>query len=115
MVSRFMDNVKDDRYYLKKIIADLEFMIDHTQGKTQAEIEANPLLIDSVHFRLIQISENTDRLSKEFKETHTHLPWRAIKGMRNLIVHDYGTVDLTIVCDTVFNSVPELYKELKSL
>lgn|GEM_PF-5760409 len=33
-----MDNVKDDKYYLKKIIADLEFMIDHTQGKTQEDI-----------------------------------------------------------------------------
>ena len=39
----------------------------------------------------------------------------AIKGMRNVIVHDYGIVDLTIVCDTVLNSVPALYTDLKAL
>ena len=46
-----MDNVKDDRFYLEKIVADLKFVIDHTQGMTQAEMTENDLLIDSVIFR----------------------------------------------------------------
>lgn len=110
-----MDNIKNDNYYLEKIISNLEFLIEHTKGKTQAEIESNPLLVDSIHFRLIQVSENNDKLSTAFKEKYNYLPWRAIKGMRNLIVHDYGTVDMTIVCDTVLNSVPELCEELKKI
>lgn len=110
-----MDNVKDDSYYLAKILGDLEFMIEHTKGKTQDEIEKDPLLLDSIMFRLIQISENNDKLTPAFKENHKELSWRAIKGMRNRIVHDYGFVDLQIVYDTVVNSVPELYNTLKKL
>lgn len=30
MVSRFMDNVKDNRYYIEKILADLQFVMKHT-------------------------------------------------------------------------------------
>ena len=51
-----MDNIKNDRYYLEKIISDLEFIIEQTKGKTQNEIEENILLIDSIMFRIIQIA-----------------------------------------------------------
>lgn len=110
-----MDNVKNDRYYLEKIVADLEFMIEHTKGLSKAELESNEVLIDSIMFRLIQVAENSDKLSSSFKDAHDELPWKAIKGMRNRIVHDYGVVDLTIIYDTVINSVPELHSILDKL
>ena len=110
-----MDNKKGDRYYLEKIISDLEFMIDHTKGKTKEEIESDELLIDSIMFRIIQISENNNRLSDQFKEAHKDVPWLAVKGMRNRIVHDYGYVDLTVVYDTVINGIPDMYEKLKSI
>ena len=108
-----MDNKKGDRYYLEKIISDLEFMIDHTKGKTKEEIESDELLIDSIMFRIIQISENNSRLFDQFKEAHRDVPWLAVKGMRNRIVHDYGYVDLTVVYDTVINGIPDMYEKLK--
>ena len=110
-----MDNVKNDSYYLKKILGDLEFMIEHTKGKSLDDIERDPLLLDSIMFRFIQISENSDKLTKEFKEVHSKLEWKSIKGMRNRIVHDYGFIDMKIIYETVVNSVPELYNALKDL
>ena len=53
-----MDNVKNDKYYLEKIISDLGFIIKHTKGKTKDEIEGDDLLVDSIMFRIIQIAEN---------------------------------------------------------
>ena len=32
-----------------------------------------------------------------------------------MIVHNYGAVDLSIVYDTVTNSIPELYKMLSNI
>lgn len=110
-----MDNEKNDAYYLKKIISDLMFVMEYTSGISQEQIENNPLLIDSIMFRIIQIAENNDRLSSDFKNNYSNVPWRSIKGMRNLIVHDYGTVDLSIVYDTVVKSIPEYYKILSAI
>lgn len=110
-----MDNIKNDAYYLKKILTDILFMMEHTNGKTMDEIEKDALLLDSIMFRFIQISENSDKLSSEFKDLHKELPWRSIKGMRNSIVHDYGFIDMQIIYDTVTKSIPELYNALKSL
>ncbi len=110
-----MDNVKNDQYYLEKIKTDLMFIMDHTAGKTKEEIEADELLIDSIMFRIIQISENNGKLSDEFKAAHKDVPWLAIKGMRNRIVHDYGYVDLTIVYDTVIHGITEMYEKLNEI
>ena len=110
-----MDNTKNNQYYVDKILTDLKFVIDHTQGKTQQQIECDDLLVDSIMFRVIQIAENSMKLDEEFQKKNSHIPWRAIRGMRNMIVHNYGAVDLAIVYDTVANSIPELYKMLSTV
>ena len=110
-----MDNTKNNQYYVDKILTDLKFVIDHTQGKTQQQIEGDDLLVDSIMFRVIQIAENSMKLDEEFQKKNSHIPWRAIRCMRNMIVHNYGAVDLAIVYDTVANSIPELYRMLSSV
>lgn len=110
-----MDNRKTDQYYIQKIITDLRFIITHTENISQGELEENEILTDSVMFRLIQISENSDRLSDEFKQQYSTIPWRAMKGLRNRIVHEYGNVVLSIVYDTVKQDIPELLQNLEQL
>ena len=110
-----MDNRKTNSYYIKKIITDLAFIINHTEGLTQAQLEANEVLVDSVMFRLIQIAENSDKLTDAFKEQYKTIPWRAVKGLRNRIVHEYGNVDLSVVYDTVRNDIPKLLHILEEI
>ena len=38
-----------------------------------------------------------------------------MKGMRNRIVHEYGSVDLSVVYDTVMHDIPELLTMLKEI
>ena len=66
-------------------------------------------------FKLIQISENSDRLTDDFKTNYNYVPWRAMKGLRNKIVHEYGNVDLAVIYDTVKNDIPQLLNELKEI
>ena len=103
-----MDNRKDNVYYTGKIITDLRFILSKTDGLSKEELEKDEVLTDSVMFRLIQISENSEKLTPEFKQNHPAIPWRAIRGLRNRIVHEYGHVDLGIIYDTVFNDLPVL-------
>ncbi len=110
-----MDNVKNDRYYLDKIIFDLKFIIEHTSGKNKSEIEEDEVLLDSIMFRIIQIAENNNKLTSEFKEKHNAIPWLAIKGMRNRIVHEYGEMNISIVYDVVKNGIPDMYAKLTKI
>ncbi len=110
-----MDNVKNDAYYVGKILKDLRFIISHTQNLTLEELENNEILCDSILFRLIQISENSLKLTSAFKEKHKEMSWQAMKGMRNRIVHEYGDVQLDIVYQTVTQNIPELCKLLETI
>ena len=65
-----MDNLKDDLYYVERIKKDLKFVIDHTAGKSIEEVKADELLMDSIMFRIIQISENNGKLTEQFKLSH---------------------------------------------
>ncbi|MBE6593192.1 MAG: DUF86 domain-containing protein [Ruminococcaceae bacterium] len=110
-----MDNVKNDVYYVKKILKDIKFIIDKTEGVTLEALEDNEVLCDSILFRLIQISENSGKLTVEFKQAHREIPWQAIKGMRNKIVHEYGDVKLDVIHQTVTEDIPKICELLEAL
>ena len=75
----------------------------------------NEILQDSMMFRLIQISENAEKLSLDFRNSYKHIPWKAMYGLRNKIVHDYGHVDFQIVFDTLKTDVPDLLEIIGSI
>ena len=46
---------------------------------------------------IVQIGENVGGLSDEFKEKYDSIPWRDIKGMRNITTHKYDNMDVVIL------------------
>ena len=110
-----MDNIKNDLYYVKKMLNDIKFIMVKTNGITLQELKDDEVLCDSALFRLIQISENSIKLTQEFRDAHKDIPWQAIKGMRNRIVHEYGEVNFGIVYDTITVSIPDICKKLEDL
>lgn len=69
----------------------------------------------SCNMCIIQIGELANRLSDEIKESNKNIPWRAIRGMRNLHAHDYENVDMEIVWNTLLEDIPVLKKSLEEL
>lgn len=110
-----MDNIKDDDYFIEKIKTDLKFVIDNTNDISYEEMIENPFLVDSIMFRIIQISESISKLSNGFTSKNSFIPWSSIKGMRNKIVHDYGMINTHVVYKTVKESMPEMYKQLQNI
>ena len=107
-----MDNIKTDSYYIQKIQRDLKFIVEHMRNVDIEELNANEVLLDSMLFRMIQLSENAKKLSDEYKMRNREIPWCAMYGLRNRIVHDYGNVDLKVVYETLKNDIPELLELL---
>ena len=68
-----------------------------------------------IAFRMIQISENAGSLTDVYRKEHASIPWRALYGLRNRIVHDYGHVDLSIVYSTLKKDIPDLLEKIRAL
>lgn len=108
-----MDNEKTDSYYIEKIRKDLEFIVEHMRKVDIEELNANEVLLDSMMFRMIQLSANAKKLTDEYRLTHGKIPWGAMFGLRNRIVHEYGNVDLKVVYETLKDDIPELLELLE--
>jgi uncharacterized protein with HEPN domain len=55
---------------------------------------------------LHRIGEAVARLGEEFIRAHPTVAWRRMKGMRNLLAHDYGAVDYNIVWNALAHDLP---------
>ena len=41
-------------------------------------------------YKIQVIAETLGKVSQDFKDSHTEIPWKNIKGMRNQLSHNYG-------------------------
>jgi uncharacterized protein with HEPN domain len=61
------------------------------------------------------IGEAARRISESFRAQHPEIPWRQIVGLRNILSHDYGSVDDGRVFAVAQSRIPELITQLKRL
>ncbi len=54
------------------------------------------------------IGEAAYKLTDEFVESHTDVPWKVIRGMRHYLVHEYYQVSKEGLWDTLINDIPSL-------
>ena len=65
--------------------------------------------INAVSMCILQIGELANGLSEEYRsETKEEMPWRMIRGMRNLLAHAYAEMDEHVLWETVVNDIPML-------
>ena len=65
--------------------------------------------MDSVSMNLLQIGELAGKFSDAYvQKTKPQMDWRAIKNMRNMFAHDYGSMDKDRIWQTATEDVPAL-------
>ena len=66
-------------------------------------------------FALIQIGEYSKRLSSELKDEHPEIDWKNVAGMRDFIVHNYMSVNISRIRSTVLDKIPSLGEKCRSI
>ena len=97
-----------DSEYLIDIVASARLVLTYVEGVRREEFLKDTRLQDSVIRRLGIIGEAAGRLSPEFRERHSEIPWSAMTGMRNRMIHGYDDIDMDIVWNTSQESIPSL-------
>ena len=72
------------------------------------DFKNDSLYHNAVCMCLMQIGELANHLSDDFKSTYKQIPWSAIRGMRNIVAHEYGSIDFEIVWETATNEIEDL-------
>ena len=100
--------MKKDELFISHILDCIAAIESFVKGVTEEDFMQNRLLQSAVIREIEVIGEASKNISDEFKVKHKSVPWRAIAGTRDKIIHHYFGIDLTIVWRIVKSELPEL-------
>ena len=95
--------------HIKEAIEEIEMYLDG--------FKVEKFLIDSkTRFATIKqleiIGEAASKISTTTKDKAKEIDWKAIVGLRNILVHEYFGVNLEIIWDIATSDIPDLKKSL---
>jgi uncharacterized protein with HEPN domain len=99
--------VKDDRLYLHHMLERCERITRFIGRGKDAFLESDELQ-DAVILNVEVIGEAAKRVSPEARDQMASLDWKAICGIRDVLIHDYIGVDLDEVWNVASCRIPEL-------
>lgn len=62
-----------------------------------------------------RIGEAVGRLSQDFIADHPQVEWRKIKGMRNIVSHQYAHIDHVIIWNALADRIPATAAEARRI
>jgi uncharacterized protein with HEPN domain len=89
----------------------------HTVSNVEA-FEKDTQVQDAVVRNIEVIGEAVAKIqgvAPGFVKQHPELPWAQMRGMRNIVIHEYFFVDLKIVWTTVKDDLPKLKQQIDAL
>ncbi|MGD1849350.1 MAG: DUF86 domain-containing protein [Cyanophyceae cyanobacterium] len=93
----------------------IELINQYTENSDRNGLEINVEKQDAIFRRIMIIGEAAKRLSQNFRQQHPSVPWKEIIGMRNLVAHDYDSVDLDEIWKVISTDLPELLDYIQPL
>jgi len=106
---------KKDRIIIQKIVNYIGEVKEYTKNMNSHEFLKDKKTMAACAFSVSQIGELAKEISEETQTRYNDIPWQAIKGMRNKIVHDYENIDLAVLWGTIEKSLPELKMKLEQI
>lgn len=93
---------------LRDIREAARLITSYVAGTTELTFRGDRQKQDAVIRRIEIIGEAAAHLTEETRQAIPALPFRKMRGMRNIVAHDYANVDLKIVWEVATTQVPEI-------
>ncbi|KZN95634.1 MULTISPECIES: HepT-like ribonuclease domain-containing protein [Aeribacillus] len=106
---------REPKVFLQDILAAAEKIEKYTKGLSYDDFLNKDLVSDAVIKNILVIVEATKNIPNEIRETHPHIEWRKMAGMRDMMIHGYFSINYRIVWDVVQNKIPKLKLHVEQL
>ncbi|MEW6350114.1 MAG: HepT-like ribonuclease domain-containing protein [Thermodesulfobacteriota bacterium] len=105
----------DDRIRLRHMIEAAQEATRFAEHRQRKDLDEDRMLTLALMKAIEIIGEAASKLSSELRETYPEIPWPAILGVRNKLVHAYFQIDLDVVWRTTVNELPGLIQSLTDI
>ena len=109
--------MKSDLVYLLHIQEFCSDIIEYIKYETNSfdDFKNNKMLVDAVIRKLEIIGEASNNISDEFKNKYSNIPFKEMKGIINILIHEYFGVDYNIVYKTAIEEIPKLKNQIDDI
>lgn len=87
----------------------------YTEGKNLVTFAQDDLTLDAVSRCFGIIGEAATHVPNEIAAAHPEIPWVAMRGMRNIVVHEYFGVTKETLWKTAREDLPSIMEPLRRL
>ncbi|MHA7968364.1 HepT-like ribonuclease domain-containing protein [Rhizobium sp. CAU 1783] len=92
--------------------------IGFVAGRTLETLERDILTQRAVAMSFVLIAAAASRIFEQFPNVvseHPEIAWSKIRGLHDVVVHEYETLDWRLVWDTVHRDLPTLVAQIDQL
>ena len=93
---------------IEDILEACQRIIEYVGTSSEEGFQKDPKTVDAVVRNLTVIGEAANHIPKEVQEQYAQLPWSEMRGIRNIVVHEYFGISLSIIWRTVKEDIPPL-------
>lgn len=102
-----------DLQYLEHILESINDIQIFVKGYTKETFVNDKKTFNAVIRMFEVIGEATKRISLDFKKNNDNVEWKKMAGLRDVLIHDYESVDLDAVWNIVESNLPQLKDQIE--
>jgi uncharacterized protein with HEPN domain len=108
--------MKRDYYlYVDDILEAIRKIELYTKDLSFEGFEQSNLIVDAVIRNLEVIGEAANKIPTDIRKESPEIPWRKMIDFRNILIHEYFGVDLSIVWVVATQNIPKLKSHFELL
>lgn len=92
-----------------------ENIIEFVADRERAELDTNRMLLFAIVRAIEILGEAASKVSEEVRLANSAIPWKAIVGMRNRLIHAYFDVNGQLVWESATVEIPAILPQLRVL
>jgi uncharacterized protein with HEPN domain len=106
---------RDARDAVADMLLACEEVADFTADVDVSSLGRDTLRLRAVERSLSILGEAAKRVPSDVRQRHPAIPWRAVTGLRDVLVHDYFGIDLAVLEEVIRQEIPALIDALRRL
>ena len=106
---------RDYRDFINDILTALISIENFIKGISINELEKDDRTYSAVIRKLEIIGEASRRIPKTIKNEFSDIPWNKMIALRNIAIHEYFGIDITIIWEIITKNLPDTKPSIEKM